>query len=153
MKKTLWTLMLALVLALPVASVNQAQAAKRKLNKCGCYGDGVTCTCQRSAKCGCPGECEPKGCEEARQKKLQKEIEEETRKAKEAEAAQRAKRGDGEEGAEGKDAEEGKADKAPPPKPMSPAAKKQFGKLIDAYLAAHPENKNKMLWEVRAELK
>jgi hypothetical protein len=151
MKKTLWTLMLALALVLPVASANHARAAKRKVNACGCYGDGVTCTCQRSAKCGCPGECEPKGCEEARQKKLQKEIEAETKKAKEQEAEQQAKMEAKEGGGEGKDAEEGKA-KAPPPKPMSPAAKRQFGKLIDAYLAVHPENKNKMLWEVRAEL-
>jgi hypothetical protein len=36
---------------------------------------------------------------------------------------------------------------------MTPAMKKQFGKLLDAYLTEHPESKNKMLWEVRGELK
>jgi hypothetical protein len=36
---------------------------------------------------------------------------------------------------------------------MTAVTKKQFLKLLDAYLAEHPEAQNKMLSEVRAELK
>jgi hypothetical protein len=146
MKHIISILALALALVLPSASGNLARAEK-KLNACGCYGEGNNCTCTRKAKCGCPGECEPKGCEEARQKKLQKEMEAEIKRAKEQEAANQPR--------EIKPADEGEQDKASkgsPAKPMTPAMKKQFGKLIDAYLAAHPEWKNKMLWEVRGEL-
>ena len=146
MKHIISILTLAAALVLPSISGSQARAEK-KLNACGCYGDGNNCTCTRKAKCGCPGECEPKGCEEARQKKLQKEIEAEVKKAKAEEAARQAK--------QPKSADEDERDttrKGPPAKPMTPAMKKQFGKLIDAYLAEHPEFKNKMLWEVRGDM-
>lgn len=146
MKNIISILILAIALVLPAASGNLARA-ERKLNDCGCYGEGSNCTCTRKAKCGCPGECEPKGCEEARQRKLQKEMEAEIKKAKEQEAASQPK-----ETKPADEEEKGKASKAPPAKPMTPAMKKQFGKLIDAYLAEHPEWKNKMLWEVRGEL-
>jgi len=36
---------------------------------------------------------------------------------------------------------------------MTAAAKKQFLKLLEAYLAEHPEAQNKMMYEVQAELK
>lgn len=59
-------------------------AAKR--NACGCYRDSAgSCLCDRKAKCGCPEECEPKGCEEKRAKELEKEIQTETKRAKDAE--------------------------------------------------------------------
>lgn len=148
MSKLWMTLTLSLALIAPVTGGNLAQAAqKRELNACGCYGDGITCTCERKAKCGCPGECEPRGCEEARQKQMQKEIEAETKRAKEQEAARKPKdedKGDDE-------GDKGKAAK-PAVKPMTPAMKKQMLKLIEAYLAEHPEAENKMLSEVRAEL-
>jgi len=147
MKYLLSTLALTLALMLPAVGGNVARAEKQPLNACGCRGEANNCVCQRKAKCGCPGECEPKGCEEARQKQLQKEIEEETRRAKEAEMAQSQAKGDE------KSADEEAAPKAPPVKPMSAKEKKQFAKLLNAYLAAHPEGKNKMLWEVRDELK
>ena len=52
------------------------------VNACGCRKDSSgACYCDRKAKCGCPGECEPKGCEEKRDKELNKEIELETKKA------------------------------------------------------------------------
>ena len=48
------------------------------LNKCGCYEDsGGACHCAKKNQCGCPGECEPAGCEEKRQKQLAKETEQE----------------------------------------------------------------------------
>jgi hypothetical protein len=152
MKNIFWTVILAVALVSPTAGA--ARAAKKKLNACGCYGEGNNCTCTRNAKCGCPGECEPKGCEEARQKQLQKEIEAETKKAKEAEAAAERKLNPEAKAEEGDDAASGKGKaKAPVAKPMTAAAKKQLVKFIEAYLAAYPENKNKMLWEVRDELK
>jgi hypothetical protein len=135
---------LALALVLPAVGGNVARA-ERKLNACGCYGEANNCTCTRKAKCGCPGECEPKGCEETRQKQMQKEIDEETKKAKEAEAARKPKEAKPEE------EEEDKAKAAV--KPMTPKMKKEFSKLIDAYLAEHPDSKNKMIWEVRDEMK
>ena len=63
-----------------------AHAEERKTNACGCYqkSDG-TCVCGRGSKCGCPEECEPMGCEEKRQKEMDKEIQAETKKAQEAE--------------------------------------------------------------------
>jgi hypothetical protein len=148
MKKIISMLALAGVLVLPSVGGNFALADKKPLNACGCYGEGNNCTCTHKAKCGCPGECEPKGCEEARQKQMQKEIDEETKKAKAAEEAHKAK----EAKATADDDDDAKA-KAPAVKPMTPAMKKQFAKLIDAYLAEHPDNKNKMLWEVRDEMK
>jgi hypothetical protein len=149
MNKLGMTLALALALVAPTAGGKPAQAAqKRELNACGCYGDGITCTCERKAKCGCPGECEPKGCEEARQKQMQKEMEAEIKRAKEQEAALKPKDEDKAEAGGDKD----KTAK-PAVKPMTPAVKKQLLKLIEAYLAEHPEAENKMMSEVRAELK
>jgi hypothetical protein len=148
MKNIISMLALAVALVLPAAGANLARAEKKPLNACGCYGEGNNCTCERKAKCGCPGECEPKGCEEKRQKEMQKEIEAETKKAKEAEEARKPKEA---KPADDDDDAAAKA-KAPAVKPMTAVMKKQFGKLIDAYLAEHPEGKNKMLWEVRGEL-
>jgi len=82
-----------------------AQAAPPPSNTCGCYRDSVgTCYCGKKAKCGCPGECEPKGCEEKRAKEIEKEIEAEAKRARDAEKKQQ------EEQAEKKRKEE-----APPP--------------------------------------
>jgi hypothetical protein len=146
MKNILSTLILTVALVL--LGVGAARAEKKPLNACGCYGEGNNCTCSRGAKCGCPGECEPKGCEDARQKQMQKEIDAETKKAKEAEEARKPKEA---KAADDDDDEKGKA-KKPAVKPMTPAVKKQFLKLLEAYLAEHPEAQNKMLSEVRAEL-
>src|SRR4051794_36918043 len=78
---------LALVIAL---GGGQATAASDK-NKCGCYQDGSgTCFCDKKAKCGCPGECEPKGCEAAREKQIQREIDAETKKAADRERTSKA---------------------------------------------------------------
>ena len=68
-----------------------AAAAGKTLNACGCYKDGSgACFCGRKGKCDCPGDCEPKGCEEKRAKEIQKEIAAETKKA--AEADKKARR-------------------------------------------------------------
>jgi hypothetical protein len=148
MKIRVTTLALAAALVLPAAGGRLARAEKHPVNACGCYGDGNNCTCERKAKCGCPGECEPKGCEETRQKQMQKEIEAETKRAKESEQARNKPADEGKAAAD-----EEKAAKAKPAvKPMTAAAKKQFLKLLEAYLAEYPEAQNKMLSEVRSEL-
>ena len=44
------------------------------LNACGCYAKGNGCVCtNKKAKCECPGDCEPAGCDEKRNKELEKE--------------------------------------------------------------------------------
>jgi hypothetical protein len=92
----------------PVSAV--AEAADPQVNACGCYRDSVgSCYCgKKPGKCVCPGECEPKGCEEKRAKELDKEIEAEARRAREADKKQQ------EEQAERKRKEE-----APPPDEQS----------------------------------
>lgn len=53
------------------------------LNACGCYrDDSGVCFCEKKSKCGCEGECEPKGCEEKRAKEREKELENEVKLAK-----------------------------------------------------------------------
>lgn len=51
------------------------------LNACGCYEDSSgSCHCTKKSKCGCPGECEPAGCEAKRDKELNKETQQELKK-------------------------------------------------------------------------
>jgi hypothetical protein len=141
----------ALVLAL--AGSGSALAAER--NKCGCYRDsGGTCYCDKKAKCGCEGDCEPKGCEAAREKQIQKEIEAETKKAADRERTSKPS-GDTEKGQAEADSDK-KADAEGTPvagKKLSASQSKQLAKLIDAYLAAHPGGGGKTIADVRAELK
>src|ERR1700759_1806461 len=65
-----------------VGASSASAAPEGTPNACGCYADSSgTCYCGKKTKCGCPGQCEPKGCEEKRAKQLEKEIAEETKKA------------------------------------------------------------------------
>jgi len=122
-------------------------------NACGCYSDSTgSCYCGKKTKCGCPGECEPKGCEEKRQKQLEKEIAAETKKATAGQAAGKAtkekatkEKDDGDEGAPAAAAKK----KA---KPLSAAQKKELAKLLDAYLAEHPEGRSQTITQVRGAL-
>jgi hypothetical protein len=62
----------------------------KAVNACGCYTDASgKCFCGRKGKCECPGECEPKGCEEKRAKQLAKDIAAETKKAVETDRKER----------------------------------------------------------------
>ena len=66
------------------------QAANPPVNACGCYRDTTgACYCGKKGKCDCPGDCEPKGCEEKRAKELDREVEAETKRARDAEKKQR----------------------------------------------------------------
>jgi hypothetical protein len=72
-----------------------ATPAPKDMNACGCYKDAAgACMCSKKGKCNCPGECEPQGCEEKRQKDMEKEIAAETKKAAEADKKQKAAGGD-----------------------------------------------------------
>jgi hypothetical protein len=132
------------------AASSASAAPEGTPNACGCYSDSTgSCYCGKKTKCGCPGECEPKGCEEKRQKQLEKEIAEETKKATAGKAAGKATKSQEKEGAgDGGDAAAAKK-KA---KPMSAGQKKELAKLLDAYLAEHPEGRSQTIAEVRGVL-
>jgi len=71
-------------------AVGAGPSTKKEVNACGCYKDTAGgCFCGRKGKCSCPGDCEPKGCEEKRNKEIQKEVAAETKKAHEADKRQR----------------------------------------------------------------
>src|SRR4029078_4801417 len=122
-------------LAPPVLALGlllHAGSATAATNKCGCTlnESNTTCTCSKSAKCGCPGECEPKGCEEKREVQRRKEIDAETKKAAEADRKHKASAG-GETKAVSTKSEKGDGDgaKAAPAGPkMSTAQTKQLAK-------------------------
>jgi hypothetical protein len=77
---------MALVVCMIGASPTSARGQEHKPNACGCYQTTAgECICTKRGKCDCPGECEPKGCDEKRQKALEKEVKEETKKAEAAE--------------------------------------------------------------------
>ena len=155
-------------LVLTAASASVARAEGHDLNACGCYTENETCFCEKKAKCGCPGDCEPKGCEVERQKKFQKEIEAETKRAaEESEAAAKARGPKVEETKAEEKAEEKAADtakeaaettkapaagKTPPAHKMTAAQEKQLLRLLDAYLAEHPGASGRTLSDIRSEL-
>ena len=138
-------------------TLRTAAAADDGLNACGCrQGSSGACYCEKKSHCGCPGECEPKGCEEKRAKQLDKEVQEETRKAEEASRRQRARQ-------ETEEQEQPPARRAEhePPAPkvpkvkivkMTPAQKHDLARLIKAYLAEHPEQGAKPIGEVENEV-
>jgi hypothetical protein len=151
MKKLIATLLLSASILLPSTFAQVARAEKRPLNACGCSGEGDSCICERKAKCGCPGECEPKGCEAERQKQLQKEIDAEVKRAKEDEKA-RSKPKEEAKADDDSGSDSDKGGKKPTVRLLTSSQKKQFLKLLEAYLAEHPEAATKMLSEVRSEL-
>jgi len=127
-------------------------------NKCGCTlnESNNSCTCSKAAKCGCPGECEPKGCEEKREAQRKKELDAETKKAAEADKKHRAAGGGGElkpASAKESSGDNGKPAKATPAGPKMQAAQvKQLAKLLDTYLKSNPEARSKNAEELRNEL-
>jgi hypothetical protein len=129
---------------------NGARAEQR--NKCGCYKDegAGTCYCDKKAKCGCPGECEPKGCEAQRERELQKQIDAETKKAEEAGHHKRSADTNGDNGSAHE--REAPAPTRAASHKMSAAQSKQLGKLIDLYLADHPDARSRPIAEVRDDL-
>ena len=146
-----------LALGLLLGAGSDAAAEK---NKCGCTRNesNNTCSCSKGAKCGCPGDCEPKGCEEKREAQMKKEIDAETKKAAEADRKHKAATGGGEmktASAKGDKGDKGEKAETPPAagaKKMSPAQVKQLAGLLDGYLKLHPDARSKNAEELRNEL-
>ena len=130
-----------------VVSLAGAVGAAPARNNCGCYKDGATCYCDKKAKCGCPGDCEPKGCDEVREKQLRKEIDAETKKA--AQADRKHASADKSEDNAGV-SRESKAASANGK--LTPAQAKELLKLLDLYLAGHPDARTRNVEDVRKEL-
>jgi hypothetical protein len=126
-----------------------AAAADEERNRCGCYRDtSGACFCAKKATCGCPGECEPRGCEEKRDKDLQREIQAETKKAEESGRKQSVPKDDDEDAVGAR----AKPTPASARQRLTPAQAKQFGKLLDLYLSGHPDAGGKTIEELRVEL-
>ena len=130
-----------------IISLSGVVGAAPERNSCGCYKDGATCYCDKKAKCGCPGDCEPKGCEAQRDKELQKEIDAETKKA----AASGHKTPASDEESPKSKREESAATKASSHK-MTAAQSKQLAKLLDLYLADHPDARGRSIEDVRSDV-
>ena len=63
---------------------NAPQSQHPPPNVCGCYSKSGACVCSTHIlKCECPGECEPLGCEAKRQKKIERELAQETKRIQE----------------------------------------------------------------------
>jgi hypothetical protein len=100
-----------------------ARGAPAQTNACGCYQSSAgECICTRKGKCDCPGECEPKGCAEKRQKELDREVKEETKKAEAAEKKRQEEAAEKQRKAEEQATEEDEAETA------TDAADQQDGK-------------------------
>lgn len=130
-------------------------SASNAPNPCGCYQDASgACLCGRKAKCGCPGSCEPKGCEEKREKQINKEIEEETRKAEQAGRRYAHARGGDKRSASQANAAERDPPREHAPKVvhMSTAQRKELARLLDLYAGEHRDHGNKTLTQLRGEL-
>jgi hypothetical protein len=135
---------LGTMLTVMIGASGAARAADR--NACGCYQtDSGSCYCDKKAKCGCPGECEPKGCEEKRQKEIDKEISAETKRAHESE------RGRGGPVGVEKTAE-AKPEKAASAKPLTAAQLRDLSRLLNLYVAAHPDAGGKTVEQVGRDL-
>jgi hypothetical protein len=150
------------VLALVLLLGGGVAAAAPEKNKCGCYRNDSnnTCTCSKGAKCGCPGECEPKGCEEKREAQIKKEIAAETKKAADADRKHKATSGAGEMKTASAKAETTKAESSNGEaaaaggklKKLSPAQVQQLSRLLDGYLTQHPDARSKNVEELRNQL-
>jgi hypothetical protein len=135
-------------------------AADGTPNSCGCYQDGSgACLCGKKAKCGCPGECEPRGCEEKRDKALNREIEAETRKAQQA--GQQFAHTRGADGANPNSPGAPKRateDRAPSPGSRTNGSRVSAGQrrellvLLNLYVAADRAHDNQTVAQVRREL-
>jgi hypothetical protein len=137
-------LVLASLLALVICGGAGSVAAADK-NKCGCYKDDAGgCFCDKKAKCGCPGDCEPKGCDQARQKEMQKEIDAKTKKAAQADRKHAS--------SESKAAPATESTSTSSARKLTPAQAKELVKLLDLYFAGNPDARTRSAEDVRKDL-
>jgi hypothetical protein len=143
-----------LTAALSSSNGNGFAAVDGTANACGCHQDSAGyCYCDHKSKCGCPGECEPKGCEEKRTKLLNKEIELETKKAEAQNYRQKPASTD-----DGTPRDARPISRSPSkgqsllgPR-MTSTQKQQLARLLDLYVAARPETRQETIDQVRAQL-
>jgi hypothetical protein len=153
--------------ALAGFTARDAAAAEEGLNACGCRQSAQgLCVCEKKSKCGCPGECEPNGCEERRAKQMEKEIQAETKKAEDAARKQNRSHTDSDDqggdeatpkssAARGSKAA-GASKSAAVPKStvskMTAAQKKDLARLLGLYLAEHPNDGDRPIEQVRSDV-
>jgi hypothetical protein len=95
------------------------------INACGCYRDakgGCVCT-DKKGKCECPGDCEPVGCGEKRDKEMEREMAVEIKRAQEDEK-KRKEALEAQENGTAPDAGAAPSEPSAPAKPSKPARKK-----------------------------
>ena len=139
-----------------VGLASREASAAEAANKCGCYQDSTgSCYCNKKATCGCPGACEPKGCEEKREKQMRKEIEAETRKAQSS--ARNTGSGSAKAGAAA-ESERGSESASSPSREkkakvvhLTPSQRKELLHLLDLY-AAERGGSSRTLDQVRDDL-
>jgi len=95
------------------------------INACGCYHDAKgSCVCtDKKGKCECPGECEPVGCGEKRDKEMEREMAAEIKRAQEDEK-KRKEALEAQENGTAPDAGAAPGEPSAPAKPAKPARKK-----------------------------
>jgi hypothetical protein len=118
------------------------------VNGCGCRRDESSgaCYCDRKAKCGCPGECEPKGCAERLEKEHARDVQAETKKA---EAAARQHR------STARDVQELRAEVASKKgrsRALTASERQTLERLLTLYVTEPPEAAQRTVDEVRAAL-
>jgi hypothetical protein len=134
-------------------------AAEGNRNACGCYkDDGGNCYCDKKARCGCPGECEPKGCEEKREKDLEREIQAETKRAEQAAKAKHPAGDDESQPAPPPPPPRKAAAPTPAPRPK-PAARKMtaqqrrdLARLLELYVGERPDDEARSVRDVLRDL-
>ncbi|HEY7371528.1 MAG TPA: hypothetical protein VIF57_05065 [Polyangia bacterium] len=138
---TLLSVVVIVAAALPARTSRAAEP-----NACGCtQTDSGACICEKKARCGCPGLCEPQGCEAAREKTFQRELDAETKKVREADRQRTTDKNDA-------------APKVAPPSPprpartMTPVQQKELARLLDLYFAAHPAARAQSAGTLRDEV-
>jgi hypothetical protein len=134
--------------------------ARAEANSCGCTQDPSSgaCFCEKKARCGCPGECEPRGCQEQRDRELAKQVEVETRKVKEA--ARNHEVAAQEESEPVAKPAKSRPQPAPTPKPvaqqnvrrLTPDQTKDLARLLSIYLHNRPDARWKTVEETYEEL-
>jgi hypothetical protein len=130
-----------------VASAESARGGEAEpLNACGCRQNSAgVCFCEPKSKCGCPGECEPKGCADKRERQLKKEIDEETKRAKVP-----AAKGSGETPAPRAAAETTAPVRGV--RQLSSAERRSLAHLLELYVAEHPDTGRHSVDDLRASL-
>jgi hypothetical protein len=146
LSRAVTTTLLSIIIAAIAAALPAGTSRAAEPNACGCtQTDSGACICEKKARCGCPGLCEPQGCEASRQKAFQRELDAETKKARDADRQHTTEKSD----------VTAKAAPTLPPRPapsMTPVQQKELARLLDLYFAAHPRARAQSAGALRDEV-